>query len=183
MKLLSLCISCVALLMVSNTALAQPSSLYDIEVTSIDGEKLSLRKYEGKVLLIVNVASRCGFTSQYDGLQKLHEGYKDKGFAVLGFPSNDFGGQEPGTEAEIKAFCSNTYGVTFPMFSKVAVLGASRHPLYQFLTASSGGTDVRWNFEKFLIDSKGRVVGRFGSSTAPSSPELGAAIEKSLAAK
>jgi glutathione peroxidase len=168
--------------MVSNISAAQSSSLYDIEVTSIDGEKLSLRKYEGKVLLIVNVASRCGFTSQYEGLQKLHGAYKDRGFAVLGFPSNDFGGQEPGTEAEIKAFCSNTYGVSFPMFSKVSVLGATRHPLYQFLTASTGGSDVRWNFEKFLIDSKGVVIGRFGSSTAPSSSELGASIEKALGA-
>jgi glutathione peroxidase len=169
--------------MVSTGVLAQPSSLYDIEVTSIDGEKASLRSYEGKVLLVVNVASKCGFTSQYEGLQKLHEGYKDKGFAVLGFPSNDFGGQEPGSEAEIKAFCSNTFGVSFPMFSKVAVLGPQRHPLYQFLTTSAGGTDVRWNFEKFLVDSRGKVIGRFGSSTSPESSELRAAIDKALGSK
>jgi len=183
MKLLTLCLSCVVFFMAATNTSAQPSSFYDIELTSIDGEKVPLRTYEGKVLLVVNVASRCGFTSQYEGLQKLYEGYKDRRFVVLGVPSNDFGGQEPGTEAEIKAFCSNTFGVSFPMFSKVAVLGAQQHPLYKFLTASTGGADVRWNFEKFLVDSKGNVAGRFGSSTTPSSSELTAAIEKALAHK
>jgi glutathione peroxidase len=161
---------------------AQASSLYDIEVVSIDGAKVPLRKYEGTVLLFVNVASQCGFTRQYEGLQRLYEQYKDKGFTVLGFPSNDFGGQEPGTEAEIKAFCSNTFGVSFPMFSKVAVLGAARHPVYQFLTSATGGADVRWNFEKFLVDRKGGVVARFGSSTTPSDAELVTALEKALSA-
>jgi glutathione peroxidase len=159
---------------------AQDSSVYEIQAQTIDGQTVSLSNYRGKVALIVNVASRCGYTSQYQGLQKLYDTYKDRGLVVLGFPSNDFGGQEPGTESEIKAFCSNTYGVSFPMFSKVSVLGASKHPLYQALTAATGGSDVRWTFEKFLVDPTGKVVARFGSSTTPQDSALVSAIEKIL---
>lgn len=165
------------------TAHAEGSSFYDIEVKTIDGAQIKLSEYKGKVALVVNVASRCGYTPQYEGLQKLFEAHKAEGFVVLGFPSNDFGGQEPGTDAEIKSFCSGTYGANFPMFSKVTVVGGAKHPLYQLLTQSTGGKEVGWNFEKFLVDRSGRVVGRFPSSTAPGSLELTAAITKALSEK
>lgn len=158
------------------------SSLYDLSAESIDGEVVKLSEYKGKVLLVVNVASKCGFTPQYEGLQNLYTTYKEKGLVVLGFPSNDFGQQEPGSEHEIKQFCSNTYGVTFPLFSKIEVVGPSKHPIYEFLTKSTGGSEVRWNFEKFLINQQGVVVERFNSNVKPSDPKLVAEIEKVLAA-
>lgn len=155
-------------------------SVYSIKITTIDGEAVELSRYQGKALLIVNVASQCGYTSQYAGLQKLYTDYSEKGLVVLGFPSNDFGGQEPGSEAEIKQFCSSKFGVTFPMFAKVKVLGPEKHPLYQLLSKSTGGQDVGWNFEKFLVDRSGLVVARFNSSVKPSDAILTSAIEEAL---
>jgi glutathione peroxidase len=174
--ILALC----GVMIMATTAYGEASSFYDIEATSIDGAPLKLSEYKGKVLLVVNVASRCGFTPQYEGLQKLYDAYKDRGFAVLGFPSNDFGGQEPGSDAEIKSFCSSKYGANFPMFSKVTVVGGAKHPLYQLLTQSTGGAEVGWNFEKFLVDRTGKVVGRFPSSVAPASTDLTTAVHNAL---
>ena len=155
-------------------------AVYAVKVTTIDGESIELSRYQGKALLIVNVASQCGYTPQYAGLQKLYTEYVDKGLVVLGFPSNDFGGQEPGSEAEIKHFCSSKFGVTFPLFAKVQVLGPERHPLYQLLSKSTGGQDVGWNFEKFLVDRSGLVVARFNSSVKPGDAILTSAIEQAL---
>jgi len=155
-------------------------SVYSVKVTTIDGESVELSRYQGKALLIVNVASQCGYTSQYAGLQKLYADYSDKGLVVLGFPSNDFGGQEPGSEAEIKHFCSSKFGVTFPMFAKVKVVGQEKHPLYQLLSKSTGGEDVGWNFEKFLVDRNGLVVARFKSGVKPSDAILISAIDEAL---
>jgi glutathione peroxidase len=152
----------------------------------IDGKDTSLSAFKGKVLLVVNVASKCGFTGQYAGLQKLYETYKDRGLVVLGFPANNFGGQEPGTEAEIKGFCTATYGVTFPMFAKISVKGTGIHPLYTFLTSKESNPkfsgDISWNFNKFLIGRDGAIVGRFGSKTKPDDKELVAAVEEALKA-
>jgi glutathione peroxidase len=163
----------------SQDGMAQ-ESVYSLKVTTIESEAVELSRYQGKALLIVNVASQCGYTSQYAGLQKLYTDYAEKGLVVLGFPSNDFGGQEPGTEAEIKHFCSSKFGVTFPMFAKVKVVGPERHPLYQLLSKSTGGQDVGWNFEKFLVDRSGLVVARFNSSVKPSDAILTSAIEEAL---
>lgn len=160
------------------------ATLHDLEVKTIDGAPKKLSDYAGKVLLVVNVASRCGLTPQYEGLEALYRRYKNDGFLLLGFPCNDFAGQEPGTEAEIQSFCSTTYDVTFPLFSKVHVLGDSRDPLYAFLTDQDappkGRGDVDWNFEKFLVDGNGKVIGRFSPTTAPMSDEVTFAIEKAL---
>ena len=153
-------------------------SVYEFTPKSIDGAAAPLTAYKGKVLLMVNVASKCGYTPQYAGLESLHQRYKDRGLVVMGFPANNFGGQEPGTEAEIKTFCSRNYNVTFPMFSKISVMGDDKHPLYQYLTSKSG--DVKWNFTKFLVGKDGKVVARFDSRVAPDAPELTAAIEKAL---
>lgn len=151
---------------------------------SIEGQEVQLQDFAGKVVLVVNVASRCGFTRQYRGLQTLYEKYREKGFVVLGFPCNQFGGQEPGTEAEIKAFCDTNFGVTFPLFAKVEVNGEQAHPLFQRLTAADAPfTDrgpVKWNFEKFLIGRDGVPIARFRSRVAPDAPELVTAIEKAL---
>jgi glutathione peroxidase len=158
-------------------------SIYDIEAARIDGTIEPLSAYHGKVLLIVNVASRCGFTGQYSGLQELYEKYRDRGLVILGFPCNQFGAQEPGTDADIQSFCSTTYQVTFPMFAKIDVNGANTHPLYALLKHSAPGVlgteAIKWNFTKFLLDKTGRVVERYASSTAPSS--IDADIEKLLA--
>lgn len=157
------------------------ASIYTISVQAADDSTKSLSEYEGKVLLIVNVASKCGFTPQYAGLEKLNQQWKDRGLVILGFPCNDFGGQEPGTMDEIQQFCSMNYGVTFEVLGKVSILGEDKHPLYQLLTeqAEPGG-DVKWNFEKFLIDRKGNIQGRFSSRVAPEDQELQVAIEKLL---
>ncbi len=159
-------------------------TFHDFEARTIDGETKKLSDYRGHPVLVVNVASRCGLTPQYEGLEALHRRYRDRGLQVLGFPCNDFAGQEPGTEAEIQTFCSTKYDVTFPLFSKVKVLGSDRHPLYAFLTAENappqGPGDVNWNFEKFLIDGSGNVIGRFAPTTAPLDPEITAAIEQAL---
>jgi len=159
-------------------------NFYDIEVKTISGEPVKMEQYKGKTLLIVNTASRCGFTGQYDGLQKLYETYKDKGLVVLGFPSNDFLSQEPGSNEEIAQFCKLNYGVTFPMFSKISVKGSDQHPLYSFLTSKETNPNyagkISWNFNKFLISPAGEVVNRFGSRTKPDDADLVAAIEQLL---
>jgi glutathione peroxidase len=146
-------------------------NLYDIEVKDIDGNHLTMSKYKDRVLLVVNVASKCGFTGQYEGLEKLHEKYFSKGLSVLGFPCNQFLSQEPGTEEQIKSFCSLTYGVKFDMFSKIDVNGTNTHELYRYLKSNSSGflgTDViKWNFTKFLIDRNGKVIKRYSPSTEP----------------
>jgi glutathione peroxidase len=157
-------------------------SAFDFDATTIDGRRLSLSDYRGCVLLVVNVASRCGYTPQYAGLERLYRSYRDRGLVVLGFPSDEFGGQEPGTDAEIEAFCKEAYDVSFPLFQKTTVNGSAAHPLYQFLRSQRKGflgTDrIKWNFTKFLIDRSGHVVARFGTSATPSAIE--AAIVKLL---
>ena len=159
------------------------SSVSNISVKTITGDETQLSAYAGKVCLIVNVASYCGYTSQYAGLQKLYETFKDKGFEILAFPCNDYGQQEPDSNEKIQNFCSTRYGVTFPLFDKVHAKGPDQHPLYQTLTTSVPPQgDVAWNFEKFLIDKQGEVAARFTSGVTPQSPELIAAIEKALAA-
>lgn len=146
-------------------------SIYDYQIKTIDGKETSLSQYRGKPLLIVNVASKCGFTPQYEGLQKLYEKYKDQGFVVLGFPCNQFGGQEPGSEAEIKNFCDLNYQVTFPLFAKIDVNGENTAPLYQFLKSEQKGLlgteAIKWNFTKFLVDGSGQVLKRFAPQTKP----------------
>ena len=165
-------------------ALFGASNVLDFTLNSIDGKPAPLTQYQGKVVLIVNVASRCGYTPQYTGLEKVYEKYKDQGFVILGFPANNFGAQEPGTNEEIKTFCSSKYNVTFPMYSKISVKGADIHPLYQFLTdkqtnpATAG--DIKWNFTKFLVGKDGKVIARFESAVTPESPEVTSAIEKAL---
>ncbi|MCX6170226.1 MAG: glutathione peroxidase [Ignavibacteriales bacterium] len=149
-------------------------SIYSVAVKSMNGKEIQLSDYQGKVLLIVNTASKCGFTPQFESLQKLYDKYSDKGFSVLGFPCNQFGEQDPGTDEEIKSFCSLNYGVTFPMFSKVEVNGENAHPLFIFLKAKSSGflfKKIRWNFTKFLVDRQGSVVKRFSPAKDPISLE------------
>lgn len=161
------------------------ADLHSIPLKDIEGKDTSLKTYAGKVMLIVNVASKCGYTPQYEGLEALHRKYREQGLAVLGFPSNDFGGQEPGTNKEIQQFCSTKFDVTFPLFDKVRVTGAEQHPLYAALTGpdSPAPGPVKWNFGKFLVGRDGKVLARFDSKAAPDSPELTGAIEKALAAK
>jgi glutathione peroxidase len=173
------------LLLLQVVSVQAADSLYDIPLKDIDGKSTSLKPYAGKVLLIVNVASKCGFTPQYTGLEAIHEKYKDKGFAVLGFPCNQFGGQEPGTNEEIKQFCSSKYQVSFPLFDKIDVNGANRHPLYVRLAGNDAPFpgNIKWNFNKFLIGRDGKILKRFDSGTKPDSPELTQAIEAALAAK
>ncbi|NCX97873.1 MAG: glutathione peroxidase [Planctomycetia bacterium] len=149
---------------------------------SIDGTDVDLGSYQGKVVLVVNVASRCGATPQYEGLQALYEKYKDKGFVVLGFPANDFGAQEPGSDEQIKEFCTSKYDVTFPMFSKITVKGGGKPKLYEVLTETSDPAgDIGWNFEKFLIGKDGKVAGRFKTRVSPDDAALVGAIEAALA--
>ena len=160
------------------------ATTHDFTATAIDGTATPLKDYAGTALLIVNVASQCGLTPQYAGLQQLHERYKGRGFAVLGFPCNQFGAQEPGSEGQIKTFCETRFGVTFPMFAKLEVNGAGRHPLYAFLTSQptqpDGPGDIQWNFAKFLIDRSGNVAARFAPPTKPVSDEIVSAIEQKL---
>jgi glutathione peroxidase len=195
---------------VSRNPVTPSSSLYDIPVNAITGEDLTLAAYRGKVLLIVNVASQCGLTKQYEALETLYTRFKDAGLVVLGFPANDFGAQEPGSSQEIQAFCTNTYGVDFPMFQKISVTGPATHPLYQSLIEGqpkaigdtrpafrerlngflrdvhNGATTnpepgILWNFEKFLVDRNGTVIARFSPEVAPNDPGVIAAIESALA--
>jgi glutathione peroxidase len=165
-------------------AAAQAHSIYDFTMKSIDGQPVSLKSYSGKVVLLVNVASRCGFTPQYTGLEALYEKYKDRGFVIVGIPANNFGQQEPGTNDEIKKFCSSKYSVTFPMMSKVSVLGEDETPLYRFLTDKSANPqiagDIKWNFTKFLFDRNGKPVARFEPAVKPDSPEVQTAVEAVL---
>lgn len=159
------------------------TSLYDFTVQDIDGEEISLSEYKGKVVLIVNVASKCGYTPQYEGLQKIYDKYKEDGFVILGFPANNFNGQEPGTDKQIKQFCTLEYGVEFPMFSKVSVKGDDQAELFSYLTSLPNEDfegEIKWNFEKFLIDKNGSLKRRFRSGVEPESEALITAIEKQL---
>ena len=159
-------------------------SIYDVSINSLDGTPAELPQYKGKTVLLVNVASKCGLTPQYTGLENLQKKYADKGFTVLGVPCNQFMGQEPGTAEEIAEFCSATYGVSFPLTEKVEVNGDDRHPLYErlvgFADAEGHDGDIRWNFEKFLIGRDGSVVGRFSPQTGPEAAELVSAVEKAI---
>lgn len=159
-----------------------PASVHEFKARAITGEEISLDQFKGKVLLIVNTASACGYTPQYAGIEALHKKYQDRGFAVLGFPCNQFGQQEPGTEAEIQAFCRKNYGVTFPMFAKIDVNGDRAHPLFEYLKKSLPGIlgtePIKWNFTKFLIDKAGKPVERFAPATKPESIEK--TVEKLL---
>ena len=159
-------------------------AIHDITLDTLQGEPTSLGDHKGKALLLVNVASKCGLTPQYEGLERIHERYKDRGFSVLGFPCNQFGGQEPGSSDEIATFCSTTYGVTFPLYEKIEVNGESRHPLYEELTAKTDGEgkagDIQWNFEKFLISPEGEIVARYRPLTEPEADEVIRGIEGAL---
>ena len=186
---MKLAIAATALMIVATGCTSAPKEVgvknfYDIEAKDIDGNTVKMEKYKGKTLLIVNTASKCGFTGQYDGLQKLYDTYKDKGFVVLGFPSNDFMKQEPGSNEEIASFCKLNYGVTFPMFAKISVKGDEQHPLYAYLTSEEShpefGGKISWNFNKFLISQDGKVINRFGSRTKPNDKELLQAIEGTI---
>lgn len=163
------------------------SSIYAIQVkpaVATSSKTDTLQPYKGKVLLIVNVASECGYTPQYAGLQRLNEKYKDQGLQVLAFPCNDFGGQEPGNEQQILSFCQQKYGVTFPVFSKVRAKGPEKHPLFQHLTSAAPETgEIKWNFEKFIVGREGKIVARFRSAVKPDDPQLVQAIEKALSEK
>jgi glutathione peroxidase len=172
-------------LCVAGVCMAAPAnSVYNFTLKSIDGQPVSLSSYHGKVLLLVNVASKCGYTPQYAGLESLYEKYKDRGLIIVGIPANNFAGQEPGTNAEIKTFCRNKYNVSFPMMSKVSVLGDDKTPLYVFLTDKSVnpqiGGDIKWNFTKFLFDRNGKPVARFEPAVTPDSPQVTAAVESAL---
>jgi glutathione peroxidase len=173
----------IGALLIMATSLYAGSSLYSFTLNSIDGKPAPLAEYKGKVVLIVNVASQCGYTPQYSALEAIYEKYKDQGFVILGFPANNFGAQEPGTNEEIKTFCSRKYSVKFPMYSKISVKGDDQAPLYAYLTkqTSPGITgDIKWNFTKFLVDKNGNVVQRFEPAVTPDSKEVTSAIEKQL---
>ncbi len=166
------------------TKTSNAKSIYEFEVTDIDGNNINLGKYKDSVVMFVNTASECGYTPQYKGLQAIYDKYKDRGFVILGFPANNFGGQEPGTNDEIKDFCTLKYKVTFPMFAKISVKGDDQHPLYQFLTNEKTNPkfagDVSWNFNKFLANEKGEMIARFSSKETPESNEVTKAIETAL---
>jgi glutathione peroxidase len=174
----------LALFLAAGIMVAHAASIYDFTMKSIDGQPVSLKSYSGKVVLLVNVASKCGFTPQYAGLESLYEKYKDRGFVIVGVPANNFAQQEPGTNEEIKKFCSNKYNVSFPMMSKVSVLGDDETPLYRFLTDKSQNPqvagDIKWNFTKFLFDRNGKPVARFEPAVTPDSSEVQTAIESAL---
>ncbi len=160
------------------------ANVHDFSATTIDGEEKSLGDFSGKTLLVVNVASECGLTPQYKGLEELYRKYKGRGFSVLGFPCNQFAGQEPGSEEEIKHFCETRFDVTFPLFSKLEVNGDGRHPLYGYLceldTKPDGAGDIKWNFAKFIVDKQGEVVARFDPAAEPTGKEITTAIEEAL---
>ncbi len=172
-----------ALLLMSSAAFAA-SSVHEFTMDAINGTLTPLASFKGKVMLVVNVASQCGYTYQYEGLQALYMKYKDQGLVIVGFPANNFGGQEPGSNAEIGAFCKSKFGVTFPMFSKISVKGSDKAPLYQFLTDKNAnpktGGEIPWNFTKYLVDRNGKVLARFDAPVEPESPELTSAIEAAL---
>lgn len=185
MKLLSLTTTLLIAAAAAVIAADAPKSIYDVPVKDIEGADTSLKPYQGKVMLIVNVASKCGKTPQYAQLEQLNQEFQKDGLAVLGFPCNDFGGQEPGTNSEIKQFCSIKYHVTFPMFDKVKVKGAEKHPLYEVLTGPTSPFpgDVKWNFGKFLVSRDGKILKRFEPGVKPDAPEVVSAIKEALAAK
>ena len=163
---------------------AKTASLYDFTMDDIDGKPVNLRQYKGKVLLLVNTASFCGNTPQYSDLEAMYEKYRPQGFEILAFPANNFGQQEPGTNAEIKGFCLTKYSISFPLFSKISVKGSDKHPLYQYLTEQSPFPgEVEWNFQKYLVDRSGQVVARFHHRTKPLSPDIVSEVERVLAAK
>lgn len=167
-----------------STLMFGASSVHEFSLKAIDGKVTPLANYKGKVVMIVNVASRCGYTPQYTQLEAVYEKYKDQGLVILGFPANNFMGQEPGTDEEIKTFCSTKYNVTFPLFSKISVKGDDKAPLYQFLTDKTAnpttGGEIGWNFTKFLVDRNGKVIQRFDTKVKPDAPEVIAAIEAAL---
>lgn len=181
MKKLMLC-----MLILAGITMAADKTVYDFTMNSIDGKATPLSAYKGKIVLLVNVASRCGYTPQYTALESIYEKYKDRGFVIVGIPANNFGGQEPGTNEEIKTFCSAKYNVKFPMMAKVSVKGDDMTPLYQFLTDKSAnpntGGEIQWNFTKFLVGPDGKVIARFEPKVTPDSPEVTGAIEKALTA-
>ena len=175
----------IAAALLFQVTMIQAASLHDLTAKDIDGKDTSLSAYKGKVALVVNVASKCGYTKQYAALEAIYQKYKGKGFAVLGFPCNQFGEQEPGTNAEIKQFCTSKFNVTFPMFDKIDVNGAKRHPVYENLAGKDSPFpgDIKWNFTKFLVGKDGTILKRFGSNVTPDSPEITEALEAALAAK
>jgi len=172
------------LLLLPALALAASKSVYDFTLNSIDGQPSPLSSFKGKVVMLVNVASKCGYTPQYSALESTYEKYKDRGLVIVGIPANNFGAQEPGTNEEIKTFCSRKYNVTFPMMAKVSVKGSDQTPLYQFLTDKTlnptTGGEIKWNFTKFIFDRDGNAVARFEPEVTPDSPQVTAAIEKAL---
>lgn len=171
----------------SPTVAAKEKSVLEFKMNDIDGKEVALKKYKGDVILIVNTASKCGYTPQYEGLEAIYNKYNSQGLEILGFPANNFGGQEPGSEAEIKEFCESKYKVTFPMFAKISVKGDDQHPLYNFLTNKATDPqfagDISWNFNKFLVDRSGKVVARFSSKDTPEGEAVTSAIEKYLKEK
>jgi glutathione peroxidase len=170
-------------LLIMATSLFAGSGVYSFTLNSIDGKPAPLADYKGKVVLLVNVASQCGYTPQYSALEAIYEKYKDQGFVILGFPANNFGAQEPGTNEEIKTFCTRKYSVTFPMYSKISVKGEDQAPLYAYLTKETGAGiagEIKWNFTKFLVDRDGKVIQRFEPAVTPDSKEVTGAIEKQL---
>jgi glutathione peroxidase len=175
---------CVTLFAAAATAMAGGKNVFDFTLNSIDGQPTPLASYKGKVVLLVNVASRCGFTPQYAALESTYEKYKDRGLVIVGIPANNFGSQEPGSNEEIKKFCSAKYNVKFPMMAKISVKGGDQAPLYQFLTDKSAnpqtGGDIQWNFTKFLVAPDGQILARFEPDVTPDSPQITAAIEKAL---
>jgi glutathione peroxidase len=176
----------VLLALVGTSLMAAEKTVYDFTLNTIDGQPAPLSAYKGKIVLLVNVASKCGYTPQYTALESIYEKYKDRGFVIVGIPANNFGAQEPGTNQEIKTFCSSKYHVTFPMMAKVSVKGSDITPLYQYLTDKNAhpqtGGEIGWNFTKFLVGPDGKVIARFDSKVTPDSPEVTSAIEKALSA-
>jgi glutathione peroxidase len=182
-KVFTLALSC--LLLSAAALMAGEKSVFDFTLNTIDGQPAPLAAYRGKVVMLVNVASRCGYTPQYTALESIYEKYRDRGFVIIGIPANNFGAQEPGTNQEIKTFCQSKYSVTFPMMSKVSVKGDDKTALYQFLTDKTAspktGGEIQWNFTKFLVGPDGQIITRFEPAITPDSPEVTAAIEKTLA--
>ena len=187
MKLAALLSLCVAVVLALPAVAADAKGPLDFKMKDIDGKPVDLSKYKGEVVLIVNVASKCGLTPQYEQLEAVYTKYKDKGLQVLGFPANEFGKQEPGTNAEIKTFCTSKYNVDFPMFAKIVVKGEGIHPLYEYLTSAKTNPgfdgDIRWNFDKFLVGRDGKVIQRFNPRVKPDAPEVIEAIEAELSKK
>jgi glutathione peroxidase len=181
----AICLAIMTAIATSTLSAGAADSIYDIPVKDIDGKDTSLKPYKGSVILVVNVASKCGFTPQYEALEAVYKKYAFQGLVITGFPCNQFGHQEPGTDAEIKEFCTSKYSVTFPMFDKLEVNGDGRHPLYTFLSGTNSPFpgNIKWNFTKFLIGRDGKIINRFDSKVKPDSDEVTKAIEAALAAK